>query len=162
MFRWPSGGGLADYAADENVLELSTDAITGFVQQLNACALGAGAALHIVGHSMGNRALLKALTLVAQAVPAGQRVSIDKLVLAAPDVDARIFTRTRDKIRHQTGPGGLGGRKTLYLSRKDKALWLSETAHQDPRAGLAPPITLVDGVDTIDATDVDKTFLGHS
>jgi esterase/lipase superfamily enzyme len=124
MFSWPSGDGLADYAADENVLELSTDAITGFVRQFNSCALGAGAALHIVGHSMGNRALLKALALIADAVPAGQRVAIDKIVFAAPDVDARIFTRTLDKIRHQTGPGGLGGRKTRYPSLKDKALWL--------------------------------------
>ena len=29
------------------------------------------------------------------------------------------------------------------------------------RAGLLPPVTFSDGLDTIDATDVDETFLGH-
>jgi len=39
---------------------------------------------------------------------------------------------------------------------------LSKVVHKYPRAGLLPPVTIAKGMDTIDATDVDTTFLGHS
>ena len=105
---------------------------------------------------MGNRALLRALEAVAQGINKGSGSAIDKLVFAAPDVDARVFMQALGTIKT------VGQRKTLYTSQTDKAVWLSKAIHKFARAGLIPPVTTAPGLDTIDATDVDETFLGHS
>jgi len=90
FFSCASQGGTEDYPADENVIDhLSGDQIADFLRRLDACALQARTALQIVGHSMGNRGLLKALELIAQATP--QRLAIDRFVFAAPDVDASFL-----------------------------------------------------------------------
>ena len=52
---------------------------------------------------------------------------------------------------------------TLYASARDRALQLSKRLHNFPRAGdLRDLVTIVDGMDTIDATAVDTDLLGHS
>jgi esterase/lipase superfamily enzyme len=56
----------------------------------------------------------------------------------------------------------VGRRRTLYASSKDKPVRLSEVVHGYPRAGRIPPVTLADGLDTVDASDLEATFLGHS
>jgi hypothetical protein len=50
---------------------------------------------------------------------------------------------------------------TLYVSSKDKALLSSGTLHGAPRAGFAPPLTLVDGIHTIETGSVGLSLLGH-
>jgi hypothetical protein len=39
---------------------------------------------------------------------------------------------------------------------------VSEVLHGYPRAGRIPPVTLAEGLDTVDASDLEATFLGHS
>ena len=56
----------------------------------------------------------------------------------------------------------VGRRRTLYASSKDKPVWLSEVVHGYPRAGRIPPVTLAEGLDTVDASELEATFLGHS
>lgn len=56
----------------------------------------------------------------------------------------------------------VGCRRTLYASTKDKPVWLFEVVHGYPRAGRIPPVTLADGLDTVDASDFEAPFLGHS
>jgi esterase/lipase superfamily enzyme len=56
----------------------------------------------------------------------------------------------------------IGSGRTLYASNKDKAVAASEILHGYARAGYFPPITVSAGLDTIDASQVDSTFLGHS
>ncbi len=155
FFSWPSRGNVEDYPPDEAAIEASYDAVSDFVKQLDNCALNTGTTLHVVAHSMGNRALLRALEAVAQGMAGGRKSAIDKLVFAAPDVDARVFMQSLGKI------APIGKRKTLYTSHSDKAVWLSKTIHKYDRAGLIPPVTVAQGLDTIDATDVDQTFIGH-
>lgn len=155
FFSWPSGGAVDDYAADEATIEASYDDVTNFVARLDQCALSAGATLHVLAHSMGNRALLKALEAVAQGMIGSVNTSIDKVVFAAPDVDARVFMQSLGKIN------SLGNSKTLYASKRDKAVWLSKALHKFARAGLIPPVTTASNLDTIDAAGVDDTFLGH-
>lgn len=155
FFSWPSRGQIEDYEPDGTTIEASYDAVTNFVKQLDHYALGAGATLHVVAHSMGNRALLRALEAVAQGMAGGGTTSIDKLVFAAPDVDARVFMQSLKKI------APVGKRKTLYTSHLDRAVWLSKLISMYPRVGFIPPVTIMQGLDTIDATDVDKTFVGH-
>lgn len=156
FFSWPSRGNIEDYEPDEATIEASFDAVSDFIKRLDNCALDAGATLHVVAHSMGNRALLKALEAVAQGMAGGSKSAIDKLVFAAPDVDARVFMQSLGKIVP------VGKRKTLYTSHRDKAVWLSKSIHKYARVGLIPPVAIARGLDTIDATDVDKTFIGHN
>jgi len=156
FFSWPSGGGKSDYNADEETIQASYDAVTNFVSKLDKCAFETGTTLHVMAHSMGNRALLKALEVISSGITDGNDSAIDKLVFAAPDVDIRHFMQSFEKIKP------VGKNKTLYVSRKDKAVWFSKVLHKFPRAGLIPPVTIAEGLDTIDATDVDSTFWGHS
>ncbi len=84
----------------------------------------------------------------------------------------RHSRRLRPEIRPRL-PGGCGcqpavllgrsrGVSSGYISDRDRALKSSGIVHTGDRAGLTPPLTLVEGVDTIDASEVDLTLLGHA
>lgn len=159
FFSWPSTGDVDGYAADEAAIEASYDAIVNFVSRLDQCALSTGSVLHVMAHSMGNRALLKALEAISSGITGdrtGGSTAIDKLVFAAPDVDARVFVQSLDKT------AALEVHKTLYASQKDKVVWASKLIHKYARAGYLPPVTIIEGVDTIDASGVEGAFLGHT
>jgi esterase/lipase superfamily enzyme len=52
---------------------------------------------------------------------------------------------------------------TLYATSSDKALAASKTVSGAPRAGdLGRALMLMDGIETIDASEVDTSFLKHS
>jgi esterase/lipase superfamily enzyme len=52
---------------------------------------------------------------------------------------------------------------TLYASSNDRALMASKAFHGYPRAGDAGEgLLVVDGVETVDASDVSAGLLGHS
>src|SRR5215467_13379250 len=83
-YSWPSQAKVSTYGVDYDMSEWTVDHLTGFIRDVTS-ALPAGARLHIVAHSMGNRAVLMAL---ARLDLPEQRLG--QLVLIAPDVDARI------------------------------------------------------------------------
>jgi esterase/lipase superfamily enzyme len=80
------------------------------------------------------------------------------VILAAPDVDARIFRREilprlRTHAQHIT----------LYASSDDDALRASRVVNNTGRLGLGgDSIVVLDGMDTIDATRVSADILGHT
>ena len=49
----------------------------------------------------------------------------------------------------------------MYVSARDRALEVSGWIHGYPRAGFTPPVTVVGGVNTIEASGIDLTTLGH-
>jgi hypothetical protein len=55
----------------------------------------------------------------------------------------------------------LAKRTTLYVSSKDRAVGLSAYISDYDRAGYAPPVTLVEGIDTIEVSQIDLSILGH-
>jgi esterase/lipase superfamily enzyme len=154
FFAWPSAGAAAKYTVDEASAKNATRPLAEFIAALDACAQDAGKALHIVAHSMGNRVLLAALQWLVGHGRAPR--AVDKIVCAAPDEDAADFVAAMAELRQ------VGRRRTLYASSKDKPVWLSEVVHGYPRAGRIPPVTLAEGLDTVDASDLEATFLGHS
>ena len=154
FFSWPSAGAAAKYTVDEGSAKNATEPLAEFISALDAGAHAAGKALHIIAHSMGNRVLLAALQWLVLKGRAPQ--AIDKIVCAAPDEDADDFVTAMAALR------SVGRRRTLYASSKDKPVWLSEVVHGYPRAGRIPPVTLAEGLDTVDASDLEATFLGHS
>lgn len=153
FFSWPSRGTVAGYAADEASIEASEPAITEF---LIAFAEQAGAsAVHVIAHSMGNRGVLRAVGRIAADAERRSGVRFDNFILAAPDVDANAFLNLAEAYRK------LARRTTLYVSQRDKAVELSKWIHDYPRVGFAPPVSVIEGIDTISVTNVDLTMLGH-
>jgi hypothetical protein len=54
-------------------------------------------------------------------------------------------------------------RTTLYCSKNDWALYASDRFNDGPRAGdSSDQVIVADGLDTIDASDMDTELLGHS
>lgn len=157
FFSWASRAELARYPADEATVDLEDGHLAQFLRQL---AQRSGARrVHLIAHSMGNRAVLRALHHIAKQVsqPADGQVAVPlgQIILAAPDVDARLFQQ------HSHIYPQLAQRTTLYVSTRDKAVEASHWLHDAPRVGLMPPVTVAPGIDTINVVNADITLLGH-
>jgi esterase/lipase superfamily enzyme len=155
FYSWPSQGTVKGYPVDETNIEWTQTNLKRFLDDF--VAQTGAERIYLIAHSMGNRALSRAFgDLVAEKPNFRQRFS--ELILAAPDIDAEVFKQeiAPHIIGHQTGV-------TLYASSEDKALQISKTFHGYPRAGdSGSGLVVVSGIETIDATDVDTSFLGHS
>jgi esterase/lipase superfamily enzyme len=150
FYSWPSNGKVADYPKDETNITWSTPHFQRFLKLMSERS-GAGR-IHIIAHSMGNRAVCDALKALSYDTSA--QLKFNHLVLAAPDIDAETFQELAATLQRLTG------RITLYQSSKDKALSASKGIHGNPRAG--EPLLVIPGLDTIDASQIDTDFLGHS
>ncbi|OGW65754.1 MAG: hypothetical protein A3H49_02345 [Nitrospirae bacterium RIFCSPLOWO2_02_FULL_62_14] len=153
FFSWPSKGKFIGYPMDEASIEASEQAIAEYLTLL-VRTIGSGR-VHIIAHSMGNRALLRAMNDLFTRVAKQNRVRFGQIFLAAADVDTEVFR----KLAHVYKT--LAKRTTLYVSSKDKALASSGIFHDYPRAGFTPPVTIVQGIDTVEASSIDLSFLGH-
>jgi esterase/lipase superfamily enzyme len=150
-YSWPSQARVSAYGLDYDMSEWTVDHLTNFIRDLVA-DLPEGARLHIVAHSMGNRAVL--LALARLELPEER---LGQLILMAPDVDSRIFP---ELVLH-SGPFA---RRTLYVSNHDLALRASALIHSgSSRAGDANKAYLVTAnVDTVDLSPIRAGVFGHS
>jgi esterase/lipase superfamily enzyme len=153
FYSWPSKGKLAGYTADEATIEASEQYIAEFL--LNLAQKSGVKKVHIIAHSMGNQGLLRAMHRILAQVQAASDISFGQIFLAAPDVDPDLFQGLAAAYQN------LAERTTLYVSAKDKALATSGIIHDYPRIGFFPPITVVDGIDTVEVSNIDLTLLGH-
>jgi esterase/lipase superfamily enzyme len=153
FFSWPSRGTFVDYIPDGDSIEASEQAIADF---LTCFANDSGAdRVHVIAHSMGNRGLLRSMQrIVAQASGAGAAL-FGQIILAAPDVDSDVFRQLAGDCCRSAQ------RTTLYISSRDKALASSGIIHRAPRAGYWPPVTVLPGIDTVEVSNIDLTWLGH-
>ena len=155
FYSWPSRGEVASYTIDENNIEWSTSHITAFLADFLAST--EAAQVYLVGHSMGSRGLARAVADLLAAQPQLAQ-KITEIILSAPDIDAAIF-------KQDIAPKLAGARNpvTLYASSQDLALAASKAVHGYPRAGdSGAGMLIVAGVETIDATGVDTSFMKHS
>jgi esterase/lipase superfamily enzyme len=152
FYSWPSQGGSDNYTVDEANEE---SARTYLEQFLSLIAAESGAeTIHLIAHSMGARCMT---SVVRNFAGRATKPSFDQLVLAAPDIDADVFiNQIAPAIRGY--PQGI----TLYTSTSDLALNASKGVYGSPRLGDARDIVVVPGVDTIDASATDTSFMGHS
>lgn len=163
FYSWPSQGSVLfahgnsmAYGADAAAMEASEKYLHEYLQQLLK-ELDSEVRIHIIAHSMGNRGLLRVMNKMQGMMKKSNRPLFDQIFLAAPDVDSDFF------CQHAAVYPECSQRTTLYLSGNDKPLKISRWLHGNrPRAGWRPPITIVPGVDTVDASRVGQTFLGHS
>lgn len=155
FYSWPSQGKLSGYIVDEANVEWTQANLAAFLadflQQTEA------EHVYLLAHSMGNRALARAVGSVVAARPdlAGR---IREVILAAPDIDADVF-------RQQLLPAmvAVPNPLTLYASSEDSALRTSKAIHGYARAGESGAgLVVAKGVETIDASSVDTGFIRHS
>ena len=158
LYSWPSRGTTVGYVADTAVVQLSGRRLTRFLDEL--VARSGAETIHIVAHSMGNRALTEALELMAlrREAKEGDPPVFDQVLFAAPDVDAGLFKEILPTIRP------LARRMTLYASEEDWALTASRKLHGDmPRAGIGGKTTLTaPQIDSIDMSELGEDMLAHS
>jgi esterase/lipase superfamily enzyme len=154
-YSWPSQATLLGYTIDETNVVWTVPHLKKFL--LDISERSGATTINLIAHSMGNRALTAALKEVAitetQSTP-----RFNKVVLAAPDIDAEIF-------RRDLAPAIISTAKhvTLYASSNDEALIASKRVHGFPRAGESGEgLVIVPGIDTIDVSAIDTSLLGHS
>ncbi|WP_318392642.1 alpha/beta hydrolase [Enterobacter sp.] len=151
-FSWASCGALKDYVVDESTISWSTQHLQQFIDLvINELGL---TRLHIIAHSMGNRALIE---VIKNWQPSQDYNPIRSLVLAAPDIDAGTLAQLEPHFaRYPT--------VTLYASTKDVAINISHSVHRYPRAGNAKPPLVLQHMETVDvsATETALFSLGHA
>jgi esterase/lipase superfamily enzyme len=155
-FSWPSYADPVKYTFDEQNAEVSIPSLREFLEDLSTRS--GAKRIHIVAHSMGNRVLAGALRSMSPEARVKNKAMFREIVLAAPDIDSRVFQsqvlpHIKDNTEHCT----------LYASSRDRALLLSRYFHNYQRLGeTQPQLIVADGMDTIDASLVDTSLLGHS
>ena len=169
-YSWPSRGKLAAYPADEASVEWAGPNLERLLADL--ASKTDIRRFNVVAHSMGNRALLDSIerlylrtsdqrqaesdSKLKDDVNAKSISRIGALVLAAPDVDANLFTS-----RYQEAMERVAERTVLYFTQDDWALQVSSKLHSTPRLGLGsldPRWSL----EAIDTGDQGIFSLGHS
>lgn len=143
-FSWPSDGSLAYYTRDEADLYWSVPDLADTIIELDQRF--AGAAVDVIGHSLGARGVVLALYEVANRNP---DIRLGDVVLLAPDMDFAIFQRILPRI------APIAGSLTVYVSAGDRPLALSAQVHGYPRLGEAGnDVSTLAGVDVIDLSDI--------
>ena len=156
LFSWPSQGGLTGYTVDETNAEWAqahfVELMSDLLEQVPVHSI------YLVGHSMGNRIIGNGMITLS-----GDRLESDlmlfrEIIMIAPDIDADVFRKDMAPRLARTGI-----HVTLYASSKDRALMASKAFHGYPRAGdSGESLVVVEGTETIDASDVSGGLLGHS
>jgi esterase/lipase superfamily enzyme len=155
LFSWPSKDKTALYTHDKDAAAGAAPVLKEFLTDV-AERTGA-TSIHVIAHSMGNLPLTQALHDLAISRPPDAPPIFNEIVLAAPDVRASHFRELAKQFPKTSK------RVTMYASKTDKALKASIAANGFPRAGdTTKDIVIVNKLDTIDASNLDTDFLGHS
>ena len=151
FYSWPSRGEGKKYVADEAAISGSEGMIAEFISKFaTQCSADR---VDLIAHSMGNRGLLRSIQRICSAT---KNLSFGQIILAAPDVDVDLFKEVATQYQ------AVATRTTLYVSPSDHWIELSEWLHDAPRVGLSPPVTIVDGIDTIEVKQGNIVAGGHN
>jgi esterase/lipase superfamily enzyme len=153
FFSWPSKGTFRGYKPDEASVDGCEFALQEYLTSL--LKIVGNRRVHIIAHSMGNRAFLRVTSDILLRITERRDVKIGQIFLAAPDVDADLFRKLAPACEK------LSTRTTLYVSSRDLALASSGFISDYPRAGFTPPITIIPSIDTVETSNVDLSLLGH-
>lgn len=166
FYSWPSEGNKFAYLFEQKVPDSVEQDMRLFFEEVLEHS-GADQ-VHIIAHSMGNHYLLTMLkNWAAEYTP--QEPPFDEIIFAAADVDGKFFEEVAPTLQ------GWSNRMTLYSSKDDSPLAMSRYVNRiskankkskrySKRAGDANPVTIAEGVHTIDATDAKEGIgsNGHS
>jgi esterase/lipase superfamily enzyme len=156
LYSWPSEGKISSYGIDGENARQSATHLHAFLRMV-LTEVGVRT-VHVIAHSMGNRVLMEALRDLDLSTLPVDAATLCEVVFAAPDVRSDLFLTLVSQVRTYAR------RFTLYASSFDKALRAATKLQGGyPRAGYAgSDILLAEGIDTIDASNVETDFLDHS
>ena len=162
VFSWPSKGRITEYSRDADLAEQSEAYLESFMKMiLKDRDLDQ---LDVIVHSLGSQPFLRAIRGVLEIFQGDQkdrfrsvrgeegrfRRGFGQIVFAAPDVSRATF---ENRVRPLMS---VSENVTLYVSRNDWALWLSQRfLARDARAGgfgATDRPFVMDGLQTIDAS----------
>jgi len=151
-YAWPGQERWWRYGAALDEVNAASDKLATVLRDI---ASRSGAArIHLVAHSLGNGVLVEALQKHRQQ--GGQRIGAE-LIMAAPDVSTNRFAEVVGSL------ASVVSRITLYASSLDVPLWVAGKVKAYPRIGFSqPPLPRYQATDSVDATGVDLSPLGHS
>jgi esterase/lipase superfamily enzyme len=153
LYSWPSHNSLLGYRADTVDNDATVALLANFLAQL--AQKNQTSKVSVIAHSLGNRALFAALQRLAVRKDV-RKPALDQVVMAAPDVPSAEVLAKSCKV------AAVARGFTLYASSHDQALLAAMEISRQARAGLAKPLLLAAGIDTIDASGAVTDFLGHS
>ncbi len=172
LFSWPSKGGTTTWDHIKNIFNYTPDRTSAanarvpfslFLKQVLLASRPSKTV--VIAHSMGNRLLLETLRDSVRTPQDGIAAVVGDLIFAAPDIPRSEFKTFMDELRP------VGGIKTMYAARTDRALkashkfWKEAPAgliEQSPRwqfwrtATLGEPL-VVAGVETIDVSAASRS-----
>ncbi len=160
FYSWPSAGEFKFYPTDEANIEWSESNIKRFISRFLETTDAND--VYLIAHSMGNRALARVISDICDKSPKA-KAKLKEIILAAPDIDSDVFRRDLAPQLTATLSNATSGKVTLYVSSEDVALKASKKFHSYPRIGdSSGGIKPISGIEIIDASAVDSSFLGHS
>ncbi len=155
LFTWASRGKLQDYVYDLNSAAIARD---GLEKTLRLIDNSKAERIVILAHSMGNWLMME----TARQIPPAERKKlsrkVERVFLAAPDIDIDVFKSQLKRIGRQSKP------YVILVSRDDRALKLSKTiAGGKERVGAYQnDEELAElGAIVIDLTDLEATDAAH-
>lgn len=154
VYSWPSKGEDGGYPADVDIVGTTVEHLLAFLDEV-VSTLGVQK-VHVIAHSMGNRALIEVLRRFAMERKE-HRILFKQILLAAPDVNLLTFQQAAPHVL------ALGQGTTLYFSADDKAIALSEWLNEYGRIGGAlGGIFGGKGLWAIDASSLDTSGSSHA
>lgn len=152
FFSWPSKESWYKYPVDKETIETSKINLRDFLREFYTRA--ELEKVYIVAHSMGTKAVADIYAFHKDSIP-NFKEKTKEIILASPDIDIDYFQSNIIPTFIQNGPN-----ITVYSSKNDKALINSKRYNGHERVGES--IRIFPLIETIDASDVDTDFLGHS
>lgn len=153
LYSWPSAAAWDKYFRDSATIDASRHTFAAILRRVVAEVQAEE--VHILAHSMGSRAVARALEQLALEVNVQPLVA--QLIFAAPDVDANEMENMLPRLAK------VAKRVTIYGSSKDWPMTFSAFLAGWRRAGEGGAnLLVVEHAESIDASDIDTAFLAHS
>jgi esterase/lipase superfamily enzyme len=155
LFTWPSAASTFNYVGDRESAMWSRDSLEDLLMALANSP--SGGRVHIVAHSMGTLLTLETLLMLRGSGGDAVMSRIGTVVLAAPDIDIDLFTRSVERL----GPDAQ--KITVISATNDRALAIaSRLAGGVVRAGAADRARLEAlGVRVADASEFGDGLINH-
>ena len=120
LYSWPSVAKLRSYTSDENNVEWSQEHFNDFVLHLEQlCSADPSVKVRLFAHSMGTRLVIRATPFLAE------KKYLVETALICPDIDDGLVKHYARRYLSTKGTTEI----RLYMSRRDKALALSQVVH---------------------------------
>ncbi|MGT2460279.1 alpha/beta hydrolase (plasmid) [Cupriavidus basilensis] len=154
LFSWAANSDTLKYTHDEATIDASEVHLRAFLNTVSRVA--SGRKIHIIAHSMGNRALLRVIAASVANAPDERQTRFGQIILAAADVDRDVFAQNAQNYLR------VADRTTIYLSPYDYAVEASSLVHKYPRVGRGEkPQVTIPGIDSV-VSKIKVDFPAHA